>query len=123
MLLRALGMPATLAGGLARLGASALGRLQSDYDAPDYADRGFAWGWKEEYDKAIKDYDGAIRLDPKFSWAYLSRGEARLAEGLRVEGAAGGPEVLVTHASTRDTAARNESRLSSRTSAPRPDFI
>ena len=31
---------------------------------------------KGDYDKAIADYTGAVRLDPKIE-AYLSRGDAR----------------------------------------------
>ena len=38
-----------------------------------YDDRGNAWYAKEEYDKAIADYDQAIALDPKFAMAYNRR--------------------------------------------------
>ena len=39
-------------------------------------DRGFAYANKKDYDRAIKDYDEAIRLDPKFVLAYNNRGNA-----------------------------------------------
>ena len=35
------------------------------------------WQAKQEYDKAIADYNEAIRLDPKFTIAYNNRGLAR----------------------------------------------
>ncbi len=39
-------------------------------DAYTYGGRAMAWGAKEEYDKAIADFDEAIRLDPKTRQAY-----------------------------------------------------
>jgi tetratricopeptide (TPR) repeat protein len=38
--------------------------------------RGFAWQAKGDYDRAIADYDQAIRLDPKHTAAYINRGVA-----------------------------------------------
>ena len=35
-----------------------------------------AWSDKKEYDKAIADYNEAIRLDPKDANAYINRGMA-----------------------------------------------
>jgi len=45
-----------------------------------YCDRGNAWRNKKEYDKAIADYDEAIRLDPKYVPAYNNRGLAWAAK-------------------------------------------
>ena len=42
--------------------------------------RGLVWEEKEEYDKAIADFDEAIRLDPKDAEAYNDRGEAWYAK-------------------------------------------
>ena len=39
-----------------------------------YHNRGYAWYGKKEYDKAIADYNEAIRLDPKDAMAYYNRG-------------------------------------------------
>jgi tetratricopeptide (TPR) repeat protein len=39
-------------------------------------DRGVAYYFKKDYQAAIKDYDEAIRLDPKKSRAYTNRGAA-----------------------------------------------
>ena len=41
-----------------------------------YFNRGNAWGEKNEYGKAIADYNEAIRLDPKYVVAYNSLGYA-----------------------------------------------
>jgi tetratricopeptide (TPR) repeat protein/predicted aspartyl protease len=38
------------------------------------------------YDEAIKEYDRAIKLQPKMAWALLGRGYARHAKGLKAEG-------------------------------------
>ena len=35
-----------------------------------------AWAQKKDYDKAIADYNEAIRLDPKDAWAHSERGSA-----------------------------------------------
>ena len=47
---------------------------------PDFAqalsDRGAAWYFKGEYQKAIADYDEAIRLDPNNARTYTNRGTA-----------------------------------------------
>ena len=38
--------------------------------------RGLAWANKGQYNRAIDDYDQAIRLDPKYPWSWINRGEA-----------------------------------------------
>ena len=38
--------------------------------------RGDAWAAKKEYDKAIADFNEAIRLDPKLALAFTDRGNA-----------------------------------------------
>ena len=43
-----------------------------------YNGRGFAWCDKKDYDKAIADYDEAIRLDPKFASAHFNRSVAQM---------------------------------------------
>jgi tetratricopeptide (TPR) repeat protein len=44
--------------------------------AIEHYNRGIAWGAKGDYDRAIADYDQAIRLDPKHTAAYVNRGAA-----------------------------------------------
>ncbi len=41
-----------------------------------YLHRGGAYFFKGDNDRAIKDYDEAIRLDPKYAIAYGVRGRA-----------------------------------------------
>lgn len=43
--------------------------------------RGAAYGGLGEFDQAIADYDAAIRIDPKFGFAFASRAGAWLAKG------------------------------------------
>ena len=42
--------------------------------------RGVAWHFKGNVDKAIADYNEAIRLDPRISEAYTCRGNACLSK-------------------------------------------
>jgi len=46
-----------------------------------FNNRGLAYQDKHDYDRAIADYDEAIRLDPKYDPAFNNRGAAYLAKG------------------------------------------
>jgi len=46
---------------------------------------GTSWSGKKEYDKAIADYDEAIRLKPDFAAAYYNRGYAYTKKGDKVK--------------------------------------
>ena len=46
-----------------------------------YYNRGIAYGAKGDYDRAIADFNEAIRLDPKSARAYGNRGNDYLAKG------------------------------------------
>ena len=50
-------------------------------DADNYFDRGNAWYDQGEYDKAIADFDQAIRLKPNFADVYVRRGNAWFHKG------------------------------------------
>ena len=41
-----------------------------------YQNRGYGHLYKSQYDRAIRDYDEAIRLNPKIVFAYSGRGYA-----------------------------------------------
>src|SRR5262249_34813334 len=43
-------------------------------NADAFGNRGLALIWMEEYDKALKDYDEAIRLDPRNARGFIGRG-------------------------------------------------
>ncbi len=44
--------------------------------AAEFVASGEAWFARQEYDKAIKDYDAALKLDPRCAAAYVSRARA-----------------------------------------------
>src|SRR5215469_15742736 len=44
--------------------------------AAAFADRGYAYRNKRDYDRAIQDLDQAIKLDPNNALAFTNRGEA-----------------------------------------------
>ena len=53
----------------------------STRNAPAYLNRGFAYGKKGDLDRAIADYDEAIRLDPKCAVYHLNRGDTYRLKG------------------------------------------
>jgi tetratricopeptide (TPR) repeat protein len=57
------------------------GSLSSQNRSAVYANRGYAWNAKGNYDRAIADYDEAIRLNPKNSISYSNRCVAWMVEG------------------------------------------
>src|SRR5215207_2933712 len=73
MLLRSAGWVAIVSiSGLMPISAFA----QEPKTPTEFNNRGNAWADKREFDKAIKDYDEAIRLDPKYADAFNNRGLA-----------------------------------------------
>ena len=46
-----------------------------------YGQRGLTWAAKSEYDKAIKDYNEAIRLNPRDAVAFANRGISWVSKG------------------------------------------
>ena len=48
--------------------------LWKSWLAEAYRERGVDWHAKREYDRAIADYNEAIRLDPDLAWVYYYRG-------------------------------------------------
>jgi tetratricopeptide (TPR) repeat protein len=45
--------------------------------------RGGAYANKGDYDRAMKDYDAAIRLNPRFALAFYGRGQVYQIKGER----------------------------------------
>jgi tetratricopeptide (TPR) repeat protein len=53
----------------------------------DYLDsRGLVYLRKNDYDKAIADYNAALHLQPKIAWSLYGRGLAKLHKGLTADG-------------------------------------
>ena len=52
------------------------GRLTKKGSAIAYYNRAIAYGYKDQHDNAVKDYDKAIELDPQDAQAYVNRGSA-----------------------------------------------
>ena len=46
------------------------------WHAVAYSNRGCVWDEKKEYDKAIADYDAAIRIDPSLAATHFARGNS-----------------------------------------------
>ena len=73
-------------------------------DSIAFNNRGNAWRYKKEFDKAIKDYDEAIRLDPSFASAYFGRAVALMIDR-RPKAAAAFQKVIDVEAGTTDLSA------------------
>jgi lipoprotein NlpI len=52
------------------------GKVTGEELAKLHYNRGIEWAARGEHQRAIADYDSAIRLDPKFAEAYFNRGHA-----------------------------------------------
>jgi tetratricopeptide (TPR) repeat protein len=63
------------------------GRLTQGELALAFHARGNAYGRKREYDRAIRDYDQAIRLNPNDASVFISRGLAYRALGQQAQAA------------------------------------
>jgi len=57
------------------------GRQTPDNLARAFFNRGRAWAEKGQYDRAIQDFDEAIRLDPNYPDAFNNRGVAWSGKG------------------------------------------
>ncbi|MBN2003514.1 MAG: tetratricopeptide repeat protein [Anaerolineae bacterium] len=57
------------------------GLEESEIDAMDYSNRANVYLSMGEYEKAVRDYDRAVALDPKFALAYYNRGLAHMQLG------------------------------------------
>jgi tetratricopeptide (TPR) repeat protein len=49
--------------------------------ATDFYNRGVAYLRKDQYDRAIEDFDQSIRLNPNYALAFKGRGNVHLSEG------------------------------------------
>ena len=57
------------------------GDLSRGNQAITYNSRGYAYSNKGDTDRAIADYDRALRLDPNYAYAYNNRGNAYSDKG------------------------------------------
>src|SRR5688572_9515160 len=57
------------------------GKLSGDTLAQMHYSRAFEWANKNDHDRAIADYDAAIRINSKYTNAYYNRGIAWGAKG------------------------------------------
>jgi tetratricopeptide (TPR) repeat protein len=71
LLVRALTLGALMGGCLA-----SVRQAQAQSAALDYYNQGVDWAKKGEHDRAIADFDQAIKLDPNYAYAYNNRGNA-----------------------------------------------
>jgi lipoprotein NlpI len=62
-------------------GAIESGKFSGQALAELHVSRGVEWAAKSDYDRAIADYDAAIRLDPKYRDAFHNRGTAWANKG------------------------------------------
>jgi tetratricopeptide (TPR) repeat protein len=72
--------PSSPAGGQAKGEAGNVGASDGN-GAYSYVNRGAAYAGKGDLDRAIADFDDAIRRDPKFAGAYFNRGSAYQVKG------------------------------------------
>ena len=84
----AAGPPMARAGGLLEpaLGASARTAQADTKQADDLVNRGNAYADKKDYDRAIADFNQAIRLDPENAYAYNSRADTLREAGKAEQG-------------------------------------
>lgn len=61
--------------------SAVIGGKQKGKVSAAYYNRGLAWSGKGDYDRALADYDQAIRINPKDADTYHSRGNAKYAKG------------------------------------------
>ncbi len=57
------------------------GREPPDVLARAFAHRGRAWSDQGQFDRAIRDFDQAVRLDPDYADAFNGRGVALMGQG------------------------------------------
>ena len=75
---------AAVAAAAATLFAANRGLSPAENTAVAFNNRGVAYRGKAQYDRAIADFDEAIRLDPKFVFAFTGRGDVyALKAGMR----------------------------------------